>query len=452
MRRVLVCAVTAVLLGVPLAAEAVPRIPGVGCGVPPGSERCERWAARQAGGRGEAVVAGGGRVYATGAATVAYDETTGARLWSSPTGGGRSIALSRDGSSVYVTGVNAARDYVTVAYDAATGAQRWLRTYDGTAHGSDEANAVAVSDDGRRVVVTGFSDSGASALDMVTVLYDALSGTQVWLGRYDGPARFWDVGTAVATSGSRVYVTGRSNGAGRENYETDAATVAYDLGSGAQLWVARYDHSYHGREYPYAIGVSPDGRTVFVAGESQSGLGEINDYVTLAYDAGSGASRWAARYDGPAHADDRALTLAVSPRADSVYVSGFSVDGSVAYDRSIVTVAYAVADGATRWVARHKDPLGGAATSVAVSPDGARVYMTGVQGGWVFGVGAQGVYPHAAVNGVVTVGYEAASGRAAWVAHFDDPGMGRDVTVSPASGRVFVTGGGSEMVTLGYDV
>lgn len=449
MRRVVVCAVTAVLLTLPVGANAFVQVPGVGCGVPPGSERCPKWAASRGGGRGESVVTGGGRVYVTGAATAAYDETTGAELWIAPSGG-RSIALSPDGSTVFVTGVGADQNYATAAYDAATGAQQWARSYDG-AHGSDEANAVAVSADGSRVVVTGFSDTPTSGFDMVTIAYDALTGTDAWLARYNGPANWWDVATAVGTSGGRVYVTGRSNVAGRENYQTDAVTLAYDLATGQQVWESRYDHTYQGREYPYALAVSPDGASVYVTGESQGNWGEINDYATLAYDAATGAQRWVARYDGPNRGDDRALSVAASPTGDAVYVTGFSVDGAVAFDRSMATVAYSTADGSTRWVVRHKDVAGGAGSSVAVSPDGARLYMTGVRAGWVFGVGVQGVYPHAAVNGIITVAYDTATGGTAWVARHADPGQGRDVAVSSASGRVFVTGGEQSMVTLGYD-
>jgi len=60
------------------------------------------------------------------------------------------MAVDRYSRFVYVTGATAAihgvsPDYLTIAYNAATGAQQWISRYDGTAHGTDRAAGVAVT-------------------------------------------------------------------------------------------------------------------------------------------------------------------------------------------------------------------------------------------------------------------------------------------------------------------
>ena len=74
-------------------------------------------------------------------------------------------------------------DSATVAYDAATGANQGVKRYDGRGHGADFAAAVSVSPDGFRVFVTG-SSAGSSAVDFATVAHEGRPGSEP-----SGPAR-----------------------------------------------------------------------------------------------------------------------------------------------------------------------------------------------------------------------------------------------------------------------
>jgi PQQ-like domain len=115
-----------------------------------------------------------------------------------------------------------------------------------------------------------------------------------------------------------VFVTGSSWGSATKY---DYATVAYDASTGAQLWASRYNGPGNGADYPLALAASPDGSTVFVTGES-IGSGSAWDYATVAYDAGTGAQLWVRRYDGPVDGFDEAVGLAVSPDSSGVFVTG----------------------------------------------------------------------------------------------------------------------------------
>jgi len=295
-----------------------------------------------------------------------------------------SIAVSPGGSSVFITGFSPGLhgdiDFATVAYDTATGAERWASRFDDAHHGIDDAYAVAVSPDGSTVFVTGASDGRNGALDYTTVAYSATTGAERWTARYNGPGNDADVAqrVVVAPGGSRVYVTGVSEGAGQNQ---DYATVAYDAATGAQLWVGRYNGPGDSVDWAQSLAVSPGGARVFVTGYS-FGRSSAEDYATVAYAAATGRQLWVARYDGPAHRSDVATAVGVSPGGQRVYVTGGSF--RTATDRDFTTVAYDAGSGAARWVARTDSPLGGddGADALAVGPDGTSVFVTGTSTGF----------------------------------------------------------------------
>ena len=81
--------------------------------------------------------------------------------------------------------------------------------------------------------------------------------------------------------------------------------MAYDASTGTELWVTRYNGPGNGDDYAaYALGMSPDGSAVFVTGYSVgSGYGGASDYATVAYEPGTGRRLWVARYDGAGRDD-----------------------------------------------------------------------------------------------------------------------------------------------------
>jgi hypothetical protein len=168
------------------------------------------------------------------------------------------LDVSPDGSMVFVSGSSSnsmGPDYATVAYDTATGLPLWVSRYDGPSHAWDYAAALKVSPVGKAVFVTG--SSFGSGFDYATVAYDSSTGDQLWVARYKGSDGGDDSAAALAVSpdGSAVFVTGFVVG----RHGRDYATVAYDATTGAEIWVKRYDGSGHGDDAAVDIGVSPDG-------------------------------------------------------------------------------------------------------------------------------------------------------------------------------------------------
>ena len=266
----------------------------------------------------------------------------------------------------------------------APGSQLWVRLYNGPGNGFDAASSVVVSPGGSRVFVTGASQGTRSGPDYATVAYSAVTGARLWVQRYNGPGNGNDAASSVAVSpgGSRVFVTGESQGT---RSGPDYATVAYSAVTGARLWVQRYNGPGNGNDAANSVAVSPDGSRVFVTGESRGAT--TTGYLTVAYSAATGARLWVQRYNGPGHGNDAAWSLVVSPGGSRVFVTGGSQGTRSGPDYA--TVAYSAATGALLRVQRYNGPGNGndSAYSVAVSPGGSRVFVTGGSQGTRSGAG-----------------------------------------------------------------
>jgi Tol biopolymer transport system component len=248
------------------------------------------------------------------------------------------LGVGPDGSKLFVTGYSAGSgsyQYATVAYDAAAGTKLWVSRYAGPGCCFDAAYALGVGPDGSKVFVTGQSYSSTGSTDYATVAYDAATGAKLWAKRYDGPGNNWDFARAlgVGPDGSKVFVTGQSDSS---TGSTDYATVAYNAATGARLWTSRYAGPGNGSDKAYALGVSPDGSKLFVTGQSDGSTGD--DYATVAYDTAAGAKLWTSRYDGPGNGGDAANALGVSPDGSKLFVTGQS-DGSTG-NPDYATIAY----------------------------------------------------------------------------------------------------------------
>jgi WD40 repeat protein len=398
-------------------------------------------------------------VYRQNYATIAYRAATGARLWvarySGPglNGVARSMAVSPNGKMVFVTGASKGTssefDYATVAYQAATGAQLWVKRYNGPGNGDDEAVAVAVSPDGGKVFVTGSSEGTSSGLDYATVAYRASTGARLWAKRYNGPGNGDDSAASLAVSpnGQMVAVTGQSPGAGGRN---DYQTIAYNATTGAQLWGSRYNGPADSTDDADAVTVSPDSTTVVVTGPSYGDASTDFDWATVAYRATTGAQLWATRHNGPGNDLDQPWAMAMDPTGTRVFVTGFST-GKTSED--CTTIAYRTTTGAQLWATGYNGPANGQdnATDITTSPDGTKVFITGSTGG-------QGGGPPP--PDYITIGYNAATGAHLWASRYNGPANGIDLarSVVASATRVIVTGvaditestGHSDYTTIAY--
>ena len=311
--------------------------------------------------------------------TLAYDARTGAQLWetiydpSKQEDIAEALALSPDGATVYVTGLSygqqSSSDATTIAYDATTGAQRWIARYNGPANKIDNAKAIGVSADGQRVFVVGWSDgTGSNAEDALTVAYDAATGTQLWASLFNGADNNYDIAVSLAVSAdsSRLYVVGNSQATVTGQ---DYLTMAFDTTTGTRLWTNLLDGG--GADAANAVGLSRDGTVVYVTGGT--GLGEMD---TLAYDSTTGVQEWQARLK--IHGTSTNGVSLVVSRTGSLFIA--AANAWEGYDYGVASYDAA---GTLRWWSTYDG--GGdsfdAPEAVAVTPGGSQVFVTGESSG-----------------------------------------------------------------------
>lgn len=190
------------------------------------------------------------------------------------------VAVDKAGY-VYVTGQGYGErtqcDYTTIKY-APNGDIIWIKTYNGPEDGYDKPYAIAVDDLGY-IYVTGRIWGGEATFEDIATIKYAPNGNEVWVKIYDGPARDYDCGYAIAVDKQyNVYVTGESYG-GDDTWE-DIVTIKYDK-DGKEVWVERYDGPDNDMDYPTSLAVD-ENFNVYVTGLSYS-LDTDEDFVTLKY-------------------------------------------------------------------------------------------------------------------------------------------------------------------------
>ncbi|MGH8990596.1 MAG: PQQ-binding-like beta-propeller repeat protein [Acidimicrobiia bacterium] len=292
---------------------------------------------------------------------------------------GRAVATGGDGSAVFVTA-----NGFDLAYGAATGNLRWKEA--NSTGGAGGAQDIAMSPSGSMVVSVG----GTSVPDadrvlsgqVVVTARDPKTGTRRWQSRFGDTERENLIGHAVAVTETRVFVAGRRLPGG-------LVMLAFDAGTGALLWSANWDGPAEGSTSPLAkpvdVVATPDGHGVFLTAIARPAGRPWVQWVTLAYDGGTGRPRWEARHTAADDSSAEAREMAVHPDGDLLYVTGWGHRPSpsgASFD--FLTIAYDTATGRPAWTGGYGSLRAGFPVdsndlgwSVDISPDGRRVYVAG---------------------------------------------------------------------------
>lgn len=358
--------------------------------------------------------------------TEATDALSGERLWIARYDGPShrndipsEVAVSPDGSTVFVTGISyrpGCSNWATVAYSA-NGEELWSARYDGAEHWCDNVAGIAVSDDGKRVYVTGQTQE-TDAGDITTIAYDAVGGSELWVARENNGLDIRaDTAAGVATHGANVYVVGTVNTRCDESIDRcyyKVVVASYDGQTGQRRWIDEYESAAGTSSFVGAFGSGITvgaGDSVFVAAETVKGNVE-----TLAYDGASGSRRWVAHSKDDYYAN----AIETSPDGGTVYVAAFSTSNKYSL------TAYAASDSSELWrVERGSATFG--TPYIDVSPSGDKVFLAAE---------SRGDY--------LVIAIDAGTGSNVWRAQYDAAGR-----VSDAPAGIVVSADGQEVMVTG---
>jgi len=275
-------------------------------------------------------------------------------------GGVTSVAVSPDGHHVYATSqTNSA--VVLFTRNASSGRLSFVAAQvngvDGVS-GLGGASAVALTPDGKHVYVAGPSDSAVAAFsrDATTGALTFVAAVTNGSGGVDGIGGA--AALAVSPDGKHVYVTGPSMAA--------VAVFSRDTTSGALTFVEAERNGsggVHGLANARGVAVSPDGGSVYVAGRGD------NAVAVFARDAASGALSFVETWV-------EGMGVTGLSRPNALRVSGDNAQVLVAsFDQDLTVFTRDAASGRLTFL-ENLNILPGGPTALALSPDGTLVYAT----------------------------------------------------------------------------
>jgi 6-phosphogluconolactonase (cycloisomerase 2 family) len=298
-------------------------------------------------------------------------------------------------------------DFVSVSKDGVAGVD-----------GLQSAVGVATSPDGRNVYVVGSlddavaafeRDAATGAVDFIDVLFDGVGGVDGLNGAS---------GVALSPDGRHLYVASQGeNGVGVFARDAETGILGFvEVLKSPAIGIDLLDGAAD-------VVVSPDGRHVYVASFVDDAVAIFSrDTATGALTLEDGVRDGVGDVDGL----DGAFRLVMSRDGHHLYVAGVTDDAVAVFSRDVTT-------GLLGFVEVQRDGVGDvagldAATSVALSPDGARLFATaGTDDALV-------VFDRDAESGALTFVQELREG----VGGVDGLDGANDVAVSPDGLRVYV--------------
>lgn len=293
----------------------------------------------------------------------------------------------------------------------------------------EEPKDVAVA--GSAVYITGESFDGGLDSALFILKYSSKDGTLLWETRYDGRNSVegfdYDSGEALTVSGGSVFVTGYRNS--HEFANGDLVVGAFDRKRGKKQWVVAVTK---GRSRGADITTSNDGSVVFITGNVRHD--NRRKLVVAALDARNGKLLWKVHEEATSE-KGKVYGTELTAGENRLFVQGRVRHSRRDYD--YVTLAYDISrtrpDLAWRTFTHSAAPGYGHESSMALAPDGSRLYVGGSHQVFKEGTATAATYALDATDGSVL-----------WVNEVINPKTqyqsGYDLTLSPEGNTVYVVG------------
>jgi WD40 repeat protein len=337
-------------------------------------------------------------------------------LWQDQIDGGQEIedvakAVAVKGYRAFTAGylkVDSNAEVFTVrAYNTKTGELLW---YD---QGEDgEARAIAV--EGYRVLVAGSIDS-----EFTIRAYHIGTGELLWENRIKGEPSRYGQANAVVADKNRVFVAGIVNGGLSNNF----GILAYNIKNGKLLWQDQVLGDPNGYSSAHTIGISQNGKRLFVAGEIYNG--NNSDWLINSYNAKTGRLLWQDLVIGEEDDDD--VPSAITVDKYRVFVAG-KINGK---GGDFLVRVHHAGNGRLLWYDRYDGSANGYDAANDITVYGRRAFVAGR----VNNIGAGDDF-------AVRV-YNKGTGELLWEDYFDGTeasGFGSADTIEAHGNLVFVGG------------
>lgn len=293
-----------------------------------------------------------GNIYVTGRSdvggaqkftTIKYDPS-GNQLWVSIYTGQYSssfddafiIKAEGSGNAVYVTGIcNGSipntTNILTIKLGGPDGALWWDKRYNGPLNHDDRPCGLALDNSGQYIFVGGYASRPGTVQDFFAIKYNAATSDSVSAIFYAGSTNIEFAYSMAKDNSDNIYLTGFAYVGGMNHFQT----VRFNSSLTNVDWHTQTPES----DSTVASSIAYDtAGYVWVTGVASSATSG-RDYLTIRYNANTGAETWRQKESGPGIANDYA-TCIISPLADNVIVTGSYVSGGTT-GTDIYTIRYA---------------------------------------------------------------------------------------------------------------
>jgi len=259
--------------------------------------------------------------------------------------GAYAVVYGEDGN-IYVagrgSGIGSFGDFTVISLTP-QGDERWVYTYNGSGSDDDCASSIVYGTDGH-IYVAGVSYEGSSSDDF-TIISITTSGDERWVYHYNGSDNYQDCARAIVFgSDGNIYAAGKSYESGAYD---DFTVVSIDT-SGAERWVYTYNGPDNLYDDASSIAYGADGH-IYAAGGLGSGTWHNFCVISI---TSSGTERWVYSYDGTAHLDDWAYSVAYGSDGN-IYAIGDCWESGSMFDLTIISLN---SSGGKRWVYNYDGP------------------------------------------------------------------------------------------------
>lgn len=290
------------------------------------------------------------------------------------------------------------------------------------------------------------TEPSAASLDLVVLGRDAGTGAAKWSFRLPHRDQSYAHHVVADPDGDLVYATSHDYAAAGECVRRPA-TVALDQRTGAHAWTVRESAPDGGCVSLYSTAVDPDGERLFVVAGTEGTDGRL-EQTLVARDADTGEMLWSRSVAAP----DELLgatgsTLAVSPDGGRVYAGGSlikDVSGMPAHVAWLLQ-GYDTATGERvfdrTWDAPRAQSSGPAnpPAAMAVAPDGSTLYAVG---------GVEHVAGR--MFDITAISFDTASGEQRWLYRYDGPRQKSSFDSVWFNGPIALSADGSRLAIAGY--